>query len=205
MLSTYNDFVLYSYTFKISSVLKPGGHYWIGINTIVTFWSQIEAQQSFLACCLSNNYNKLLNSHDSSVGEWMNVTARPSPWPGLNFQLWWSISRDLSLADHTLPTCPEPACQKWLNSPSTAPHRHTTWGHWGGRPKSNHGQTMARINKMNRVIFYHITFSSIYHLVYCYLFTPAIFTQYSALTMATRLEEGDNFTFYSFTFSAASI
>jgi len=33
--------------------------------------------------------------------------------------------------------------RKWLNSPQW---HHTTCGHWGGRPKSNHGQTMAEKN-----------------------------------------------------------
>jgi len=37
--------------------------------------------------------------------------------PGFNSRQWRSISRDFSLADHTLPTRPEPAWQKIAQSP----------------------------------------------------------------------------------------
>jgi len=40
-----------------------------------------------------------------------------SLWPGFNSQPRRSISRDFSLADHTLPTHPEPARQKIAQSP----------------------------------------------------------------------------------------
>jgi len=40
-----------------------------------------------------------------------------SPRPGFNFWMWHSISRDFSLADHTLPTRPKPAWQKMAQSP----------------------------------------------------------------------------------------
>jgi len=39
-----------------------------------------------------------------------------SPWHGLNSQPWRSIARDFSLADHTLPTGPEPAWQNMAHS-----------------------------------------------------------------------------------------
>jgi len=64
-----------------------------------------------------------------------------SPWPGFNSQPWRSISRDFSLADRTLPIRPEPAWQKIAQSPLK--DHHTTCGQRGGRPKFNHGQTMA--------------------------------------------------------------
>ena len=38
-------------------------------------------------------------------------------WPGFNSKSWRSISRDVSLADHTLPTCPDPAWQKMAQTP----------------------------------------------------------------------------------------
>jgi len=38
-------------------------------------------------------------------------------WPRFNSQPRRSISRDFSLADHTLPTRPEPACQTMAQSP----------------------------------------------------------------------------------------
>jgi len=40
-----------------------------------------------------------------------------SPRPGFNSQSWRSISRYVSLADHTPPTRPEPAWQKMAESP----------------------------------------------------------------------------------------
>ena len=40
-----------------------------------------------------------------------------SLWPGFNFQLWQSIPRDFSLADHTLPNRFEPAWHKMAPSP----------------------------------------------------------------------------------------
>jgi len=40
-----------------------------------------------------------------------------SLWPGFNSQPRRSISRDFSLADHTLPTRSEPAWQKKAQSP----------------------------------------------------------------------------------------
>jgi len=40
-----------------------------------------------------------------------------SLWPRFSSQPRRSISRDFSLADHTLPTCPEPAWQKTAQSP----------------------------------------------------------------------------------------
>jgi len=73
----------------------------------------------------------------------MNVSPLSSPWPlrGFNSRTWQSFSSDFSLADHTLPTRPEPAWQKMAQSPPQ--WHHTTCRHRGGRPKSNHGQTMA--------------------------------------------------------------
>ena len=48
----------------------------------------------------------------------MNFTVRPLRGPGFNSQPWRSISRDFSLADHTLPTRPEPAWQQNTESPN---------------------------------------------------------------------------------------
>jgi len=46
-----------------------------------------------------------------------------SPWLGFNSQPWQNISKDYSLADHTLPTRPEPARQKMAQYlPSKASH-----------------------------------------------------------------------------------
>jgi len=45
--------------------------------------------------------------------------------------------KDFSLAGHILPTRPEPAWQKMVQSPLN--------GQRGGRPKFNHGQTMVEI------------------------------------------------------------
>jgi len=59
------------------------------------------------------------------MGERMNLTVCPPCGPGFNSQPWQSISRDFSLTDHTLPTRPEPAWQKMVQSPlnrSMAPH-----------------------------------------------------------------------------------
>jgi len=48
----------------------------------------------------------------------MNVDqSMSSPWPAFNSRLRQSISRNFSLADHTLPTGPEPAWQKMAQSP----------------------------------------------------------------------------------------
>jgi len=44
------------------------------------------------------------------------------------------------VADHTLPTRPQPVWQKMVQSPLT---QHTTCGQRGGRPKFNYGQTVA--------------------------------------------------------------
>jgi len=55
----------------------------------------------------------------------------------VNSQPWQSISIDLFLTDRTLPTRPEPARQKMARK------HHTTFGQRGGKPKSNHEQTMA--------------------------------------------------------------
>jgi len=44
----------------------------------------------------------------------MNLTVCP---PRFNSQPWRGIPRDLSLADHTLPTRPEPGWQKIVQSP----------------------------------------------------------------------------------------
>jgi len=47
----------------------------------------------------------------------MNIShCLSSPWPGFHSRPWRSISRDFSLADHTLPTRPEPARQKMAQS-----------------------------------------------------------------------------------------
>ena len=46
----------------------------------------------------------------------MYLTVCPLPWPGFNSQLCRSILRVFPLADHTLPTRPEPAWQKIAQS-----------------------------------------------------------------------------------------
>ena len=41
------------------------------------------------------------------IAQWeIECSSLFNPWP------WWSISRNLSLTDHTLPTCPESVWQK---------------------------------------------------------------------------------------------
>ena len=71
-----------------------------------------------------------------------------SLWPGFNSQPWQIISRDFSLADHTLPIRPEPT---WQENGSISPQwHHATCGYRGGRPKSNHGQTMAEVREKER-------------------------------------------------------
>jgi len=47
----------------------------------------------------------------------MDLTVRPLCGPGFNSQPWGSISKEFYLADHTLPTRPEPAWQKIPQSP----------------------------------------------------------------------------------------
>jgi len=69
-----------------------------------------------------------------------------SLWPGFNPRPWWSISREFSLADHILPTRPEPARQKVAQSPLNGT-TCTTCGNQEERPKFNHGQTMADCKK----------------------------------------------------------
>jgi len=80
------------------------------------------------------------------IAQWENeCISLSSPWPGFNSRPWWSISTDFSLADHTLPTRLEPVLQKMAQSPlngTTQPVENR-----GGRPQSNHGQTMAEIKR----------------------------------------------------------
>jgi len=40
-----------------------------------------------------------------------------APWVRFNYRPWRSIPRDFFLADHTLPTRPEPVWQKMAQSP----------------------------------------------------------------------------------------
>jgi len=49
------------------------------------------------------------------IAQWNSSLS--SRWPGFNPHQLRSISRDFSLADHTLPTRPEPAWQKIAQSP----------------------------------------------------------------------------------------
>ena len=63
--------------------------------------------------------------HDSSVEEQIHLRyCLSSLLPGFNSRLWQSISRDFSLADHTLPTRPEPAWQKMAQSPLNGTTQH---------------------------------------------------------------------------------
>ena len=48
------------------------------------------------------------SGHDSSVGEWMNHTVCP-PVAWVQFPAMAKNFKGVSLADHTLPTPPEPA------------------------------------------------------------------------------------------------
>jgi len=53
------------------------------------------------------------------IAQWENehISLLSSLWPGFNSRPWRSISRDFFLADHTLPTRPEPAWHKMAQSP----------------------------------------------------------------------------------------
>jgi len=56
------------------------------------------------------------DSHDSSVGEEMNLTA-VLPVARVHFPAMAENFKGISLADHTLPTCPESVWQKMAQSP----------------------------------------------------------------------------------------
>jgi len=60
-----------------------------------------------------------------------------SPWPGFNFQPWRSISRNISLADHTQPTCPEPAWQEMAPSPFNGTTQPVDSGEEGRSPATD--------------------------------------------------------------------
>jgi len=69
--------------------------------------------------------------------------------PGFNFRPWQSISRGSSRTDHTLPNILNQHSRKWLNLPQ---RHYTTCGLRGGRPKFNHGQTMAEKNTVADIV-----------------------------------------------------
>jgi len=57
-----------------------------------------------------------------------------------------SNSSGFSQTDHALPTRPQPMRQKMAQSPFNGTTK--SCGHRGGRLKSNHGQTMAEMQKV---------------------------------------------------------
>ena len=93
------------------------------------------------------NSQSVLSMARAMIAQWENECTSLSviPVARVQFPATVGYSRDFSLADRILPTRPEPVWQKIAQSPlndTTTPHRHrTTYGHWGGRLKSNHGQT----------------------------------------------------------------
>ena len=65
------------------------------------------------------------------------ISVYPWHWSGYLQGTWVSTSRGFSLADHTLPTHPEPP---WQNIAQPPLHGTTQRG---GKPKFNHGQSTA--------------------------------------------------------------
>jgi len=92
--------------------------------TVIRMTSHRELEEETLVLYLLHHYSI---SHEGR----MNVSrCLFSPWLKFNSWLWRTILRDVSLGDDTLPT--------------SSPQQHyTAHGHRGGRPESNHGQTMA--------------------------------------------------------------
>jgi len=68
--------------------------------------------------------------------------------------------KQCSLADHTLPSCPEPVWQK--RGPNCRQWRHISCRQRGGRPTSNHGQTMAECFNLG-ICHYCMSWISLYH------------------------------------------
>ena len=80
----------------------------------------------------------------------------------------WSLSA--TLADHTLPTRPKPAWQNMAEHGSISSQwHHTTCGHRGGRPTSNHGHTMAEF-KENNIFYSHPIVTELISKVLCVIF-----------------------------------
>jgi len=83
----------------------------------------------------------------------MHLTVRMSSlWPGFNLRPWRSISRDFTLADHTLPARPEPAWQKRAQSPLNGTTQPVEIEEEGQSPTTDRRWL---IEKMHLDWFYH--------------------------------------------------